>query len=64
MDEIAASHPGDVYVVDLLEYFDEVGYTDDVDLRPDGVHVTPEAAETIAADFLGEQMIRAALDLF
>ncbi len=64
MDEIAANHPGDVYVIDLLEYFDEVGYTDDVDLRPDGVHVTPEAAETIAADFLGEQMIRAALDLF
>jgi lysophospholipase L1-like esterase len=64
MDELAAANPGDVYVVDLLEYFDEVGYTDDVDLRPDGVHVTPEAAETIAADFLGEQMIRAALDLF
>ena len=64
MDEIAANHPGDVYVVDLLDYFDEVGYTDDVDLRPDGVHVTPEAAERIAADFLGEQMVRAALDLF
>jgi len=64
MDEIAADNPGDVYVVDLLDYFDEVGYTDDVDLRPDGVHVTSEAAETIAADFLGEQMIRAALDLF
>jgi peptidoglycan/LPS O-acetylase OafA/YrhL/lysophospholipase L1-like esterase len=63
MDEIAAANPGDVYVVDLLEYFDDVGYTDDVDLRPDGVHVSPEAAQTIAADFLGEQMIRAALDL-
>ena len=64
MDEIAVTHPGDVYVVDLLGYFDEMGYTDDVDLRPDGVHVTPEAAEAIAVDFLGEQMIRAALDLF
>jgi hypothetical protein len=64
MDEIAAERPGDVYTVDLLEYFDDAGITDDVDLRPDGVHVTPEAAEMIAADFLGEQMIRAALDLF
>jgi peptidoglycan/LPS O-acetylase OafA/YrhL len=64
MDEIAAMRPGDVYVVDLLGYFDEAGYADDVDLRPDGVHVTPETAEQIAADFLGEQMIRAALDLF
>jgi hypothetical protein len=64
MDEVAASRPGDVYVVDLLGYFDEAGYTDDVDRRPDGVHVTPEAAEEIATDFLGEQLVRAALDLY
>jgi peptidoglycan/LPS O-acetylase OafA/YrhL/lysophospholipase L1-like esterase len=64
MDEIAESRPDDVYVVDLLAYFDEVGYSADTDLRPDGVHATPEAAQTIATDFLGEQLIRAALDLF
>ena len=63
MDSIAAERPADVYVVDLLDYFDERGFTSDVDLRPDGVHITPEAAQAIAADFLGEQMIRAALDL-
>jgi hypothetical protein len=64
MDEIAEARPGEVYVVDLLEYFDDMGFTNAVDLRPDGVHVTPEAAHLIAADFLGEQMIRAALDMF
>jgi hypothetical protein len=63
MDEVAEAHPGDVHVVDLLAYFDEAGYSTDIELRPDGVHVTPEGAQTIATDFLGEQLIRAALDL-
>jgi hypothetical protein len=64
MNDIASERPGDVYVVDLIEYFDEAGITVDAVVRPDGVHVTPEAAQAIAQDFLGEQMIRAALDLF
>ena len=64
MQELAAERPGDVYVTDLIEYFDEAGITTDVDTRPDGVHVTPEAAQSIAENFLGEQMLRAALDLF
>ncbi len=64
MAELAAERPGDVYVVDLIEYFDDAGITTDVDTRPDGVHVTPEAAQSIAENFLGEQMVRAALDLF
>ena len=61
MDEIAADHPGDVYVVDVA------GHTKDLELsreaRPDGVHWTPEVATAIATDYLGEQLIRAALDL-
>lgn len=64
MNDIAAERPGDVYVVDLIEYFDDTGITVDTIVRPDGVHVTPEAAQTIAENFLGEQMVRAALDLF
>lgn len=64
MDEVAAERPGDVYVVDLVEYFDEVGLTDDVDARPDGVHLTPDAATDIVTDHLGELLVRAALDLF
>ncbi len=64
MEELAAERPGDVYTTDLLGYFDDVSITTDVDTRPDGVHVTPEAARSIADEFLGEQMLRAALDLF
>ncbi|BAN03293.1 acyltransferase family protein [Ilumatobacter coccineus] len=63
MEEIAAERPGDVYVVDLIAYFDDAGLTDDVDARPDGVHLTPDAATDIVADHLGEQLVRAALDL-
>ena len=64
MDGLAASRPGQVYVTDLLGYFDEAALTTDVDTRPDGVHVTPEAATEIVDDYLGEQLIRSALDLF
>lgn len=64
MDELAAARPGEVYVVDLLGHFDDVGIATDVDTRPDGVHVSPEASLALAEGFLGEQMLRAALDLF
>ncbi|MFN3255062.1 MAG: acyltransferase family protein [Ilumatobacter sp.] len=63
MEELAAERPDDVYVVDLIAYFDESGLVDDVDARPDGVHLTPEAATDVVVDFLGDQLIRAALDL-
>jgi hypothetical protein len=62
MDQIAASHPGDVYAVDLLGYFDESGYSTDQAVRPDGIHVDPDASAQIADEFLGEQVVRAALE--
>lgn len=64
MDEIAAERPDDVYVIDLIDYFDDAGLTNDVEARPDGVHLTPDAATDVASDHLGELLIRAALDLF
>lgn len=64
MDEIAAERPNDVYVIDLIDYFDDAGLTSDVEARPDGVHLTPDAATDVASDHLGELLIRAALDLF
>jgi peptidoglycan/LPS O-acetylase OafA/YrhL len=36
---------------------------DDRDVRPDGVHVEPAASVRIAEEFLGEQLVRAALGL-
>ena len=63
MDEIAANHPDVVSVADLAAYFRQEGLESDEETRPDGIHVTPMAAEMIAADYLGERLVRTALDL-
>ena len=63
MEELAAERPGSVHVIDLRAHFDEAGLSDDREVRPDGVHVTPDAATDIVASYLGEQLVRAALDL-
>jgi len=61
LDGIAASHPGQVGVVDLRKYLDDAGLAVDHHVRPDGVHLDPAAAQRIAEDFLGERLIRVAL---
>jgi SGNH domain-containing protein len=61
LDGIAASHPGQVGVVDLRKWLDDAGMTGDHDVRPDGVHLDPDAALQVAEDFLGERLIRVAL---
>jgi hypothetical protein len=61
IDGLAASHPGQVSVVDLRGWLDSAGLTDDHDVRPDGVHLEPGAALHVADDFLGERLIRVAL---
>jgi hypothetical protein len=61
MDEIAAANPGHVTVIDLPAWVGANGMADDHDARPDGVHWSPEAAARIAREFLGEQLVRAAL---
>jgi hypothetical protein len=61
IDGLAESHPGQVGVVDLAGWLDQAGLTDDRDIRPDGVHFDPDAAHTVAAQFLGERLVRIAL---
>ncbi len=61
MEGLAAAHPGDVYTVDLAGHTADLQF--DREARPDGVHWTPEVATAIATDYLGEELIRAALDL-
>ncbi|MBI5089409.1 MAG: acyltransferase family protein [Actinobacteria bacterium] len=61
MDDVAASSAGRVTVVDLPAWVAQHGMADDHEARPDGVHWSPEAAARIAREFLGEQLIRAAL---
>lgn len=60
--EIAAERPN-VHVIDLRSYFDDQDIDDDTDVRPDGLHADPDAATDIAAEFLGDQLLRAALGL-
>ena len=39
------------------------GLDDDKEIRPDGVHWTPDVSRLISENYLGEQVIRAALGL-
>ena len=64
MDLVAARSPGaSVAVVDLPAWLAAVGLDVDRDARPDGVHWAPDSSARIARDFLGEQLLRAALGL-
>ncbi|MFN8023242.1 MAG: acyltransferase family protein [Acidimicrobiales bacterium] len=63
MDGIAERSAGRVSVVDLVGWLEARGLDTDHDARPDGVHWAPEVSARIAEDFLGEQLLRAALGL-
>ncbi len=61
MAAAAESSGGRVVVVDLPAWLAEHGLDVDEAARPDGVHWSPEASLRIADEFLGEQLVRAAL---
>lgn len=61
MNAVATQNPTRVHVVDLPGFLADTGMDTDDDVRPDGVHFTPEAALFIAEEYLGEQIIRAAI---
>jgi hypothetical protein len=61
IDQLAATRPGQVSVVDLRSWFDASGLADDHDVRPDGVHLEPGAAFRVAEDFLGESLVQVAI---
>jgi len=58
---LAAADPAHVRVVDLRAWMEASGLADDQDLRPDGIHFTPDAATQVASDWLGPQLVAAAL---
>lgn len=66
---LAATHDAivaersDVSLVPLADWFTDVGHATDRDMRPDGVHLSRVAAESVTVDWLGEQLIRIALGL-
>lgn len=63
MHALAKSVPDRVYVIDLRGYLSDTGLDAEPGIRPDGVHFTPDASLRIADEYLGEQLIRAALAL-
>ena len=63
MDEIASARPDRVTVVDLPTWLESQGLDTDRVARPDGVHWAPDASARIAREYLGEQLVRAALGI-
>jgi hypothetical protein len=61
IDGIAADRPGQVSVIDLEGWLEGSPMLTDPAVRPDHVHFTTEAATTIANEFLGQALLRAAL---
>ncbi|MGD9703138.1 MAG: acyltransferase family protein [Acidimicrobiia bacterium] len=61
IEATVASHPGTARVVDLAGWLDAAGIATDHAVRPDGLHWAPEAAQQIAEDWLGQQLIEAVL---
>ncbi|HWL42884.1 MAG TPA: acyltransferase family protein [Ilumatobacter sp.] len=60
--ELSAERP-QVRVVDLAGWMAAGRLDVDEAVRPDGIHLTPEAAERVTADVLGDELVRVALGL-
>ena len=60
-EEIAASRPATVRIVDLASWYSRNDLDADQDARPDGIHLAPDTATSVVDRFLGEQLISAAL---
>ena len=61
MRALAAADPDRVAVADLGGWMEAAGWLDDRAVRPDGVHLTAEAAEEVASRWLGPVALAAAL---
>jgi peptidoglycan/LPS O-acetylase OafA/YrhL len=62
MDALEGQFPDRVEVVDLPAFVEEIGWSTDQAARPDGVHWTSDASTVIAERFLGDRLVRAALE--
>jgi len=63
--DFLVAHPGRYTLIDLNRYVSPGGkFTDTLNgihIRADGVHFTPEKAKQVAEQFLGNQIVQAAL---
>jgi peptidoglycan/LPS O-acetylase OafA/YrhL len=62
-DGLARSRPDRVSVVPFAEWFTASGFDRDTAIRPDGIHLTPDAATAVTTDYLGDRFIRVALGM-
>lgn len=58
---VAGRYAGTASTIDLAAWSDAEGLTTDHSARPDGVHWTPQVATEIAENWLGNEIIQAAL---
>jgi peptidoglycan/LPS O-acetylase OafA/YrhL len=58
---LAAEDPSRFAVVDLRSWLESVGYATREDMRPDGIHFTPVAAQQVAGEWLGAELVATAL---
>jgi peptidoglycan/LPS O-acetylase OafA/YrhL/lysophospholipase L1-like esterase len=61
MRRVAADDPDRVAVADLAWWLDASGLAAEREARPDGVHLSPDAADALAARWLGPVAVSAAL---
>jgi hypothetical protein len=62
-ESIAADDPEHVAVIGLDRWFAAAGLERDRTVRPDGIHMDPDAAAMVFEEYLGEQLVRAALGM-
>jgi hypothetical protein len=58
--EVAAEQPA-VVVLELDDWFTRAGHAHDGEWRPDGVHLSEDAAHQLATDYLGPWLVNAVL---
>jgi hypothetical protein len=63
VDALAAEFPGRLRVLPFDTWHTDAGFDTEREIRPDGVHWTPEASLEISEEYLGERVVRAALGL-
>ena len=61
IEQVARERAGAITVLDLNSWLTEVGLVNDVGIRPDGIHISPEAALWLSEVYLAGSVVSAAI---
>ncbi len=61
IEQVARERAGAITVLDLNSWLTEVGLVEDVGIRPDGIHISPEAALWLSEVYLAGSVVSAAI---